>query len=270
MCSYVHRCHLHSMKQSTLIANIMRAYYSKILSGASLPTSPFSFHSIQKAPSNSKIIHLVRHAEGTHNVEKKYKAEEHLDAPLTNVGIKQCTTFSEEIATKLNNIECIVTSPMTRAIQTAQFCFDDHINNGQVPFVACEEWRETVNYLCDVRRETSYLRDEFPKLNFEHIQHETDPIWDYYKAIYGTQDDFGQLRELADLDSLKVRCRAALDFIIKREEKEIAIVSHSALFYHLFNSFDDSLVKFEDDAVESLMKDRFENCEVRSIAIQVN
>lgn len=235
-----------------------------------MPTAPFSFHTLQKAPSNSKIIHLVRHAEGTHNVEKNYRSVENTDAPLTKFGINQCLTFSEEIARKLNNIECIITSPMTRAIQTAQFCFDEQINNEKVPFIACEEWRETVNYLCDARRETSYLREEFPKVDFEHIKHEADPIWAHYQAIHGSQDDFDKLRELADLNSLKVRCRAALDFIVKREEKEIAIVSHSALFYHLFNSFDDSLVKFEDEDVESLMKDRFENCEVRSIAVQVN
>ena len=248
----------------------MRAYYSTILSGTSLSKTPFSFHSVQAAPSNSKIIHLVRHAQGTHNVENDYKAAEHTDAPLTKLGIKQCLTFSNEIARNLNNIECIITSPMTRAIQTAQYCFDKQINKDQVPFIASEEWRETVNYLCDMRRETSYLREEFPKVDFEQLKYETDPIWCYYQAIHGSQDDFDKLRELADLNSLKVRCRAALDFIVKRKETEIAVVSHSALFYHLFNSFDDSLVKFEDDAVESLMKDRFENCEVRSIAVQVN
>ena len=44
-----------------------------------------------------KLIYMVRHAEGTHNVNRDYKNIEQLDARLTKIGIEQCQKLHNEL-----------------------------------------------------------------------------------------------------------------------------------------------------------------------------
>jgi hypothetical protein len=183
---------------------------------------------------------------------------------------------------------------MRRALQTAQHSFehqlqlskknkmilddndsdDDENNNDkknvQIPFVACEEWRETVNYLCDQRLPSSQLNQDFPFVNFDHIQHEHDPIWEKYEQRHGTHDQFTKVRESKDDKGLRERAESAWKFIGKRSENCIAVVSHSAFFMHIFTRPELGIVSYEDDDVEKLMTEKpFKNCEMRSLAFEV-
>jgi len=251
---------------------------SMLLAPALLATPSARIHSLQAAASinnaNTKILHLIRHAEGTHNVEKDYKSPANLDAALTPQGEWQCREFSSRHKKNLENVECVITSPMTRTIQTAELCFKDVLSskrrgNKVLPFIACEEWRETVNYLCDVRRPTSTLKENFPLIDFDFVEHEHDPIWAYYEARYGSQDDFRKHRESHDLDFLEKRARAALEFVKGMKEKEIGIVSHSAFYMHMFSTFAGGrVVAYGDEEAEKLMSEKFENCEIRSLVFE--
>src|SRR4051794_32515130 len=64
-------------------------------------------------------IYLIRHAESAHNVSKDF---DHRDPPLTSLGISQAsqlvTTFPNP-----SSIAVILTSPLTRAIQTTLAAF---------------------------------------------------------------------------------------------------------------------------------------------------
>lgn len=113
---------------------------------------------------NVKLIYMVRHAEGWHNVNRNFKSIENMDARLTPLGKNQCYKLRDEIllskketgATKdIVNVEerhpgnesyrrrqglehlinekgednddsdiCVVVSPLTRCIQTALLAFD--------------------------------------------------------------------------------------------------------------------------------------------------
>ena len=164
---------------------------------------------------------------------------------------------------------------MRRAIQTAQHSFH-HIlehhegmkpNSASIPLVACEDWRETVNYLCDQRISKSQLQMTYPLVDFDALRHEHDPIWRYYENVFGTHDNYTKHRESGDANGLDRRARAAWKFLKNRPEQSIAVVSHSAFFMHMFTQLD--VVQYEDEEVQHLLRDGFSNCEMRSVVAEI-
>ena len=113
---------------------------------------------------NVKVLHLIRHAEGHHNVNQEYRDIRNMDASLTPKGIEQCRQLSQRIqqaaasaascplSDLAGNTDLIVTSPLTRCIQTTLMALDSVIHTRRPPIVAHESIRETVNYNCDRRR----------------------------------------------------------------------------------------------------------------------
>lgn len=156
----------------------------------------------------SKIVHLVRHAEGTHNLsEEESKLPLHYDANLTPRGIEQCRRLARY--TQDLQVDAVLVSPMTRCLETAKLSFphlygedDPNKSNDEVRFVAHEEWRETVNYLCDARRPLNVLGKEYPGVCFGALDHEHDPIWRHYEERRGSHTEHTSLRESGDAASL--------------------------------------------------------------------
>lgn len=292
----------------TMVTSLLSLSKDATILTASAYTPVVKLHSIHKinrdsnnGNENLRIIHFVRHAEGYHNVNKDYKNVAHIDAQLTPKGIQQCKDLSRELKERsmtvmkdfandekidFFDIECIISSPMRRALQTAQHSFEHilrldqpniqstqeekKVENKHIPFVACEAWRETVNYLCDQRLPLSDLRESFKHVDFDHIQHEHDPIWEKYESLHGAHDEHVTARESRDDKGLRERATLAWDFIGQRNERNIAVVSHSAFFMHIFTRPELGVVAYADDEVECLMTNKpFENCEIRSIAFEI-
>ena len=229
----------------------------------------------------AKILHLVRHAEGTHNTAEEHNTPAHLDATLTLKGIEQCRKLAKY--TRNLELEAVLVSPMTRCLETARLSFPHiygelHGNNEgnnceHVPFIAYEEWRETVNFLCDSRRPRNILQKEYPHVNFDSIAHGHDPIWSYYENIFGPYSTYTSRRESEDALSLYNRVHSAWKVLLSRPERRLALVSHSAFFMHMFTPlFEelDGVVRYEDERVRKLMTNGiFENCEMRSVVVDV-
>jgi broad specificity phosphatase PhoE len=249
------------------------------------PSTPavrlFSPKTIGTSPT-SKILHLIRHAEGTHNLcEKDSKLPVHHDAKLTPTGIEQCCKLSS--VTKNLEVEAILVSPMTRCLQTATFSFrhalnptssefeNDYLNSGDnVSFIAYEEWRETVNYLCDSRRPVDILQTEYPHVDFQYISHNHDPLWQRYEDEFGSYKIHDGLRESNDASGLCKRAQSAWKVLLARPERELALVGHSAFFMHMFTPLFEELqgmVRYEDEEVKELMSYKFENCELRTVMV---
>ena len=219
----------------------------------------------------SKIVHFIRHAEGTHNLnEEESKLPIHFDAQLTSKGIAQCKQLSKHTADI--NIDSILVSPTTRTLQTAQHSFPHLYNNdSSVPFIAIEEWRETVNYLCDARGSKTSLAKRFPRIDFDYIAHDEDPIWEHYEEKFGCYKTYTKTRESGDKIGLYQRSHNAWSALMSRSEKNVAVVSHSAFFMHNFicqYAELESIVEYMDDDVKELMNSkRFDNCEMRSVVV---
>ncbi|XP_024532652.1 phosphoglycerate mutase-like protein [Selaginella moellendorffii] len=228
-----------------------------------------------------KIIHLVRHAQGYHNVAGEvdiasYNDYALLDASLTPNGWNQVARLRKHVVdTGLGNgIELVVVSPLTRTLQTAVGVFGGgEFVDGEIapplmvngvgksphpavssarcpPFLALELCREhTGVHPCDKRNPISRYKLEFPGVDFSEIETDEDEWWN------------ADIRE-PDEDL----CQRGLEFLkwlLRRDEKEIAVVSHSGFLTHMVTLFGDDC----GDTVQQEIRSRFANCALRTVIL---
>ena len=181
------------------------------------------------------MIHMVRHAEGTHNVEENYRDHDNIDARLTTKGKEQCKKLALKVKSSMPELLesvtdiGVITSPMTRCVQTSLFSFPWLAESKDVPFVALETIRETVNYACDRRRSISEIAQEFPRVDFSlHCTTDKDFIWDGYRSRL--PNDWDQHMESAELNKIASRTREAFTVLQERPEHHLVVCSHSGEF----------------------------------------
>ncbi|KAE9448389.1 hypothetical protein C3L33_19710, partial [Rhododendron williamsianum] len=234
-----------------------------------------------------KTLHVVRHAQGVHNVEgeknyKAYMSPEYFDAPLTPLGWQQVDNLRKHVRScgLFERIDLVITSPLLRTMQTAVGVFGgegytDRIDSVPLmvanagnsdrpaissldcpPIVAVELCREHFGvHPCDGRRSISDYQYLFPAMDFSqastHLSIESD------EDILWTDSFRESTKELA------TRGMKFMDWLWTRKEKEIAIVTHSGFLVHTLNAFGNDchpLIKKE-------ICKRFANCELRSMII---
>lgn len=240
--------------------------------------------------SNSKVIHLIRHAEGFHNEAGKknpanYKLPEYEDAHLTPLGWAQTEALQAHVAAKKKElaVELIVVSPMTRTLETAAGVFGcassgdskDIFMRESVaqenkcverptiaapadlpPVVACELCREQLGgNPCDKRRPISEQRRTFPIVDFSQIKVDEDAEWESF--------GLGRRESVAEIQH---RALCFLQWLENRPERSIAVVAHSAFLtlglLPLFVGHPGYDLKLADG-----MGKYFQNCEMRSYAM---
>ncbi|KAL9263172.1 Phosphoglycerate mutase-like protein [Drosera capensis] len=228
-----------------------------------------------------KTIHLVRHAQGVHNIEgdKNYKAymkPEYFDAPLTPLGWQQVENLRKHVHDSglFKSIELVVTSPLLRTMQTAVGVFGgEGYTDGMTvlplmvanagfsersaissfncpPVVAVELCREHLGvHPCDQRRSMSEYQYLFPAIDFSQIESDEDILW---KA---------NVRETKA--EVAARGLEFMNWLCTREEREIAVVTHSGFLFHTLSQFgNDSNPLIKDEICK-----HFANCELRSMVI---
>ncbi|XP_073270504.1 phosphoglycerate mutase-like protein 1 isoform X1 [Primulina huaijiensis] len=232
-----------------------------------------------------KTIHLVRHAQGIHNVEgdknyKVYMSPEYFDAHLTQLGWRQLSYQVDNLRKHVHasglikKIDLVVTSPLLRTIQTAVGVFggDGYSDRMDIvplmvanagnsdrdaissldcpPIVAAELCREHLGvHPCDKRRSVSEYQYLFPAVDFSLMESDEDILW---KA---------DVRETKE--EVAARGMTFMKWLFTRKEKEIAVVSHSGFLFHTLTAFGNEchpLVKKE-------ISSHFANCELRSMTI---
>ncbi|KAL9244022.1 hypothetical protein vseg_017839 [Gypsophila vaccaria] len=226
-----------------------------------------------------KTLHLVRHAQGFHNVagEKDhdaYSSYDYLDASLTPLGWEQVDNLRKHVqATGLcKNIELVITSPLTRTMQTAAGVFgggeySDGIgvpplmvagegNSGRPaissfgcsPFLAVELCREILGvHPCDKRRTKREYQSSFPAIDFSLIESDEDILW---------KEDTRETEEEGAERGMKF-----MKWLWTRKEKEIAIVSHSGFLFNTLKAFGNDCHQIVKDEICT----HFKNCELRSM-----
>eukprot|EP00887_Chlorella_sp_A99_P000005 scaffold16.g5.t1 len=150
-----------------------------------------------------KIVHLIRHSQGFHNVAGEadpaaYKSHDHLDAHLTDLGWRQAHALGRHIHAMgaAFRADVVVVSPLTRTLETAAAAFgrgpwapgqdgstalmlpQEAVPGrraaqagisaaGCPPLVAWEGCREHLGeHPCDKRRRISEISPSFPAVDF--------------------------------------------------------------------------------------------------------
>jgi len=115
----------------------------------------------------AKIIHLVA-------APPADDPEMH-DAPLSQAALAACATLAD-LTARMDAIELVVCSPLTRSLQAATVGFSDYVARGS-PVVALEALRELVDTTADARRPRSELASEFGHVSFAELGDEEDALW---------------------------------------------------------------------------------------------
>mmetsp|Transcript_17397 Transcript_17397/g.29170 ORF Transcript_17397/g.29170 Transcript_17397/m.29170 type:complete len:293 (-) Transcript_17397:147-1025(-) len=225
----------------------------------------------------TKKVHFIRHAEGYHNVASRETGSNDClsdmalwDARLTPAGIEQCKKLRVELANRpsqgrsFTHFDLVVVSPLTRTLETANHIFgpprkpgvpsflSERFENTDLPrpkFLVREECRERWGlYTCDGRRPISENIKEFPDFDFSEVEHDKD---EFYTS------------EREPSDHTMSRGIQFLEWLNKRPEKCIAVVTHSSFLRHLFSQFGGDQAPGDKDSLQRLAG----NCELRSIVL---
>ncbi|XP_072987758.1 phosphoglycerate mutase-like protein 1 isoform X2 [Typha latifolia] len=228
-----------------------------------------------------KTVHLVRHAQGIHNVEgekdfKAYMSPELFDAHLTPLGWDQVNNLRQHVnkCGLTKKIDLVITSPLLRTMQTAVGVFggESYIDGINVlplmvenagnssrpaisslncpPFIAVEYCREHLGvHPCDKRRSITEYRSLFPAIDFSLIENDEDMLWE------------ADIRERNE--DLAARGMKFINWLWTRKEKEIAVVTHSGFLYHTLSMYGkDCHPSIKDEICK-----HFANCELRSMVL---
>eukprot|EP00762_Andalucia_godoyi_P007536 ANDGO_00837.mRNA.1 Phosphoglycerate mutase-like protein len=191
-----------------------------------------------------KTVYFFRHAEATHNAASKASAADHgtasrlsafldpahIDARLTETGIAQATNARSVFWQKFgiaphadSDIQLVCTSTLARTVQTASLLFPPH----EYPnYVCLEMLREQAGkHLCDRRRPIRQIRTEFAFARFPDFPDDLE---------FDDEDDMGNQAERESRTQVEKRCRQLVEFLSKRPESVIAVVSHAAYLRHFF------------------------------------
>lgn len=181
-----------------------------------------------------KTVHCIRHGQSTFNQATgttPWVDPMLFDAPLSDYGEAQVAALRP--ATAALRVELVVTSPLTRALQTALGAFCD-----DVPIVVEALHRERLEASCDIGRPPRALKADFPSLSFDRLPER----WWY--------NDGGDPHEIVSEpeEVFNERVAAFRRWLAERPETRLAVVGHGAF-------------------LRALTGEGFSNCEMRSMRL---
>lgn len=138
------------------------------------------------------------------------------DVPLTDLGFAQAADAREKVSHL--GIARVITSPLTRAIQTAKTIFD-----GVAPIEVNHEHHELLKFSGDVGRPPEALKLDFPDLAFAHLP---DRWW------YG-HDAAGADVPKEPISLFQSRIARFVATLNEFDEKPVAIVGHGNAFQEI-------------------------------------
>jgi broad specificity phosphatase PhoE len=164
-------------------------------------------------------LHLLRHGESVFNTRFHTDVDLFdLDSQLTDHGRAQAAAAAERVAAV--DPDLVITSPLIRALQTAEIVAGDRFPVLVEPLV-----RERLSYCCDVGRTASELAAEFPRWRFDHVP---ERWWSSSPGGPGTFDAHNLIVE-SEL-AFRRRVVAFRAWLAGRPERRIVVVGHAAFF----------------------------------------
>ena len=174
----------------------------------------------------TKKVFLIRHAQSYANVANDLdNPKYYYDSPITNMGKQQALKAKDKLSNI--NFDLLVCSPLTRTLETFLAIFENPISNTIIlPLV-----REHLDHSCDVGSNPNILQKKFPNLKFDGI----DKFW-WNNNIFIDERKIKK-ESLYDLDK---RVTLFKDWIRKREEQTIGVVSHGTFISRIIHTFLDN------------------------------
>ncbi len=162
---------------------------------------------------------LIRHGQSTFNALYEDTGVDplHFDARLSSKGRQQVAAL-RDAASQLD-VDIVVVSPLTRAIETGLGLFDVE----ETEFFVSPLHRERLANSCDVGRHPRELAADFPMLNFDHLP---DRWW------YDGDEDW---RGVAIEPSCVLTQRIAhfSEWVSALPKERIAVIGHGTFFRQL-------------------------------------
>lgn len=160
--------------------------------------------------SSPALVHIVRHGEALHNVERGYP---HCDPPLTEAGARA----TKELILSTHP-DLIIISPMMRTIQTAMnmFPYIQDCGGSTIPVQIWPDLREANDAVCNKGSSRAEMQTSFPQFDFS----ECHEYWDYPSHT------------ISDATERAVRVRQRLHHL-SATFKNIAIVTHRGIIAYL-------------------------------------
>ncbi|KAH9261115.1 hypothetical protein BASA81_000819 [Batrachochytrium salamandrivorans] len=139
-----------------------------------------------------KDVLFIRHAEGIHNRDEAIYPDYHTsgrstwadyyDSGLTEAGKRQAEAFTLP-ASSFATPDVLVTSPLSRAIDTGLMAFPHYHASGKV--VATDLCRERIaKYTSDVRKSRTQLEKLYPQVDFTLLQTDLDVAFETSKEMH--------------------------------------------------------------------------------------
>ncbi|KAJ7137950.1 phosphoglycerate mutase-like protein [Mycena epipterygia] len=163
--------------------------------------------SLSNTAPSSKKIHILRHGQAIHNVQRGYPLR---DPPLTDQGLAEASAVPINFQPDL-----IICSPMDRTIQTALAAFPDLLlPSSKIRVEIWPDLREAHDAICNKGVPRAKLAAKFPAIDFSLCREE----WDY--------EDHSD--EVAIRRAKRVR-----DALAGRPEQSILLISHRGFIDYL-------------------------------------
>lgn len=163
--------------------------------------------------SMTATVHLLRHAEGIHNLSTDNHSCR--DPILTPAGQQQC----HELALRSfgeNDIQLVVASPMIRTIETARLVFGDLLLKRGLKIVALPELQEFSDSPCDIGSSPDDLAQLFAR---ERVDlHFVSNGWNSKANAWAPR-----------VPAIEARAQKVRQWLHERPEKEIVVVTHGEL-----------------------------------------
>ena len=245
---------------------------------------------------NMKDLWILRHGQAAHNPRAEearaggcsfeeffelMRQDDSLDSPLTEHGRQQARSISDRLAPMRKHIELVVSSPLSRALETANLALPptpssscDHHNNSSngpddttepiINRICYEGFREINGVLRNAqRRSLSQLRENFPDWNFDNLSSEEDDTWD--------------VETLECTEAAAMRGLQGLQWVYReRPETSILLVAHGGILRYLMEhatcllhdgrTHPDNII--DDDVRLRPVSARFDNCELRRYRLE--
>jgi broad specificity phosphatase PhoE len=173
------------------------------------------------------VVYLLRHGESEHNVSGDFSQP---DPPLTAVGVTQAAALTGTFPAP-DAIGAILTSPLTRTLQTTLGGFSTIINNNNnqdgngARLIIDKDLQERSNFPCDTGSPASQLAKAFPTLDFGGL----DEDWFVKEGLYAPADDVVAKRA----QIVRQKILDLVESLALGESRNVVVVTHGTFMKFL-------------------------------------